>query len=106
MRLHSMAIIAVISAVTVLIRFLPFFVFPPGKEPPAFISRLTKLLPSAVIGMLVVYCLRGISFAESPYGLPELISSAAVVLVHKLRRNTLLSILTGTLCYMLLIRVL
>lgn len=101
--LHSVLLVAVVSAVTVLLRFLPFMVF--GKrETPKFILYLGKVLPAAVMGMLCVYCLRGVTFLAFPYGIPELVSVAAVVLLHLWRRNTLLSIIGGTVCYMLLVQ--
>ena len=88
-----------------LLRFLPFFVFGSGKETPKFITYLGKYLPYAIMGMLVVYCLKGISFVTAPHGLPELIAVAAVVLLHLWKRNTLLSIGGGTVLYMILIQV-
>ena len=100
---HSILTVAVISAVTIALRFLPFLLFGRRKTPP-FILYLGKVLPYAIMGMLVVFCLRNISFADAPHGLPELISCAAVVLLHVWRRNTLLSIVGGTACYMFLIR--
>lgn len=100
---HSILLIAVASLVTALLRFLPFLIF--GKrETPEFVSYLGKVLPFAVMGMLVIYCLRNISFAASPYGIPELISCVLVALLHLWRRNTLLSIIGGTACYMLLVQ--
>lgn len=101
--LHSALLVAVIAAVTALLRFLPFLIFGKRKTP-AFISYLGKVLPFAVMGMLVVYCLRNTTFASTPYGIPELVSVAAVVLLHLWRRNTLLSIIGGTACYMLLVQ--
>ena len=102
---HAALIVLVCAAVTALIRFLPFLIFPEGKEPPAVIARLTRLLSPAVIGMLVVYCLSGIRPLEYPHGIPELLSCAAVALLHAWKRNTLLSILTGTVLYMFLVQV-
>ena len=102
--LHSALLIAVIAAVTALLRFLPFWIFRGGKTP-AFVTYLGKVLPFAVMGMLVVYCLRGISFTSVSHGIPELVSVALVVLLHLWRRNTLLSIIGGTACYMVLVQV-
>lgn len=96
-------LISVVSAVTVLVRFLPFIVFS-GKETPKFVLYLGKVLPFAVMGMLCVYCLKGVSFVAMPYGIPELLSVAAVVILHLWKRNTLLSIIGGTACYMLLVQ--
>ena len=101
--LHSALLIAVIAAVTALLRFLPFALFA-GRRTPPFVTYLGKVLPFAVMGMLVVYCLRGISFAAAPHGIPELLSVALVVVLHAWRRNTLFSILCGTACYMLLVQ--
>lgn len=100
---HSVLLVAVISAVTMLLRFLPFLVFG-NRETPKFISYLGKVLPYAVMGMLCIYCLRSISFVASPHGIPELISVAIVVLLHLWRRNTLISIVGGTVCYMMLVQ--
>lgn len=101
---YSLILIAVMSAVTMIIKFMPFVIFSGGKETPPVISYLGKILPPAMIAMLVVYCLRGISVTEFPHGIPEMISVALVVLLHLWKRNTLLSIVGGTACYMLLIQ--
>ena len=100
---HSALIIAVASIVTIFLRFLPFLVFG-NRETPKFIAYLGRVLPFAVMGMLCVYCLKGVSFVVFPYGIPELISVAVVVLLHLWRRNTLLSIISGTVCYMLIVQ--
>lgn len=102
---YGILLIVIVSLVTMLLRFLPFFVFGSGKETPKFITHLGKYLPYAIMGMLVVYCLKGISFVTAPHGLPELIAVAAVVLLHLWKRNTLLSIGGGTVLYMILIQV-
>ena len=96
--------VAVISAVTVLLRFLPFVVFSGNRKTPAFVEYLGRVLPYAIMGMLVVFCLKGVSFIRPPYGIPEFISCVAVVLLHLWRRNTLISILGGTVSYMLLVQ--
>ena len=101
---HTRMIIAVAAAVTVLLRFVPFLIFGGNRETPAFVSYLGKVLPYAIMAMLVIYCLRGTSLLRFPYGAPELISCAAVVVLHLWRRNTLISIAGGTLCYMLLVQ--
>ena len=91
------------SLVTIMLRFLPFAVF--RKNVPAYIAYLGKVLPAAIIGMLVIYCLRNISFTKSPFGLPELIAGAVVVILQWKKRNSLLSILSGTGIFMILIYV-
>ena len=100
--LHAALLIAVMSGVTILIRFLPFLVFRKG-ETPAYILYLGKVLPFAIIGMLVVYCLRETTITAWPFGLPELAAGAATVALHAWKRSTLLSILGGTILYMILI---
>ena len=102
--MHSALIVAVIALVTALIRFVPFLLFPQDRELPAIVTKLSSLLPSAVIGMLVVYCLKGVKLLSSPHGIPELVSCAFVVLLHVWKRNTLLSILGGTVLYMILLQ--
>ena len=99
---QSLAIIAVTAAVTALIRFLPFLIFHKGTPNP--ILYLGEVLPFAVMGMLVVYCLKKTSFISAPYGAPELLAILFVVIVHKWRHNTLLSVAGGTICYMLLVQ--
>ncbi len=99
---QSLAIIAVTAAVTALIRFLPFLIFHKGTPKP--ILYLGEVLPFAVMGMLVVYCLKNTSFISAPYGAPELLAILFVVVVHKWKHNTLLSVAGGTICYMLLVQ--
>ena len=102
---HAALIIVVAGAVTLLLRFLPFLIFGGKRETPPFIVYLGKVLPYAIMGMLVIYCMRGISFTAAANFLPELIACAVVVLAHVWKRNTLLSIISGTVCYMLLVQV-
>ena len=102
---HAAALVAVMAVVTVLLRFLPFLIFRKGRKTPAYISYLGDVLPQAIIGMLVLYCLKDVSVTRAPFGLPELISAAAVAALQAWRRSSLLSILSGTAIYMLLIRV-
>lgn len=102
---HSISLIAVAALVTMLLRFLPFFIFGGEKQTPEFITYLGKVLPYAIMAMLVVYCLKGISLFQAPYGIPEAIAVAAVVILHVWKRNTLISIAGGTVCYMILVQV-
>lgn len=97
--------IAVMAAITFLTRALPFLLFDRGESPPKVILYLGRVLPPAVIAMLIVYCLREISFRALDQWLPALLSSAAVVLLHLWKRNNLLSIFGGTALYMLLVQV-
>ncbi len=96
--------IGVVVLGTMLTRFLPFLVFPAGKPTPDYIKYLGRVLPAAVFGMLVVYCLKNVSFLTGSHGLPELIAIAVVVALHSWKRQMLLSIAGGTVCYMLLVQ--
>ena len=96
-------LIAAMALTTMVTRFLPFFVF--GKKTPAYISYLGKVLPQAIIALLVVYCLRDVSFFSHPFGVPEIIAGAFVVGMQAWKRNAVLSILLGTALYMALMRV-
>ena len=102
--LQTLVIILVIAFGTAVTRYLPFLLFPQDKEPPRFIRDLTTLLPPAVMGLLVVYCLKGVSLTAAPYGIPELIGVAATAALHLWQRNTLLSIAAGTVVYMVLVQ--
>lgn len=96
--------IALCVLATMITRFLPFLVFKEGAETPKYIQYLGKALPAAIFGMLVVYCLKGVSFTSGAHGLPELISIAVTVTLHLWKRQMLLSISAGTICYMLLVQ--
>ena len=96
--------IAAIIFATMLTRFLPFLIFPAGKPTPKYIQYLGTVLPPAIFGLLVIYCLKDVSILSGTYGLPELISITAVVLLHIWKRQMLLSIACGTVCYMLLVQ--
>ncbi|MBQ8554936.1 MAG: AzlD domain-containing protein [Clostridia bacterium] len=96
--------IAVIALVTAGIRFLPFLVFGGSRKTPAIIERLGAVLPYAIMGMLVVYCLKGTHFASPDGFLPPLIACCVVAGLYVWKRSTLLSIVCGTLCYMVLVQ--
>ncbi len=100
---HGIAMVAIIALVTAALRFLPFLLLR-GKQTPPFIAYLGKVLPFAIMGMLVVYCLRSTTLFSAHHGIPEAISVVLVALLHLWKRNTLLSILGGTVCYMLLVQ--
>ena len=89
---------------TVLTRFIPFLVFPAGKTTPQYIQYLGKVLPAAVFGLLVVYRLKNVSLLAGSHGIPEMIGIAVVVGLHLWKRQMLLSIAGGTICYMLLVQ--
>lgn len=89
---------------TLLTRFLPFLLFPANKPTPKYLQYLGRVLPAAVFGMLVIYCLKDVSLLSGNHGLPELIAIAVVVGLHLWKRQMLLSIAAGTVCYMLLVQ--
>lgn len=101
--MYDIALVVIVALVTLLTRFLPFWIFGKGKTP-RWLENLGKVLPYAIIGMLVVYCLKDVELAGPYFGAPQLIGCAAVALLHIWKRNTLLSIGGGTLCYMLLVQ--
>ena len=100
--MNAVILVAAMALTTAALRFLPFLLF--AKKTPPFVVYLGKVLPAALIGMLVVYCLKDVQFFSAPHGLPELIAGAAVALLQKWKRNYLLSILAGTLLYMVLVQ--
>ncbi len=103
--MHSVWIVVVATVVTMATRFLPFLIFGKGKETPAIITYLGKVLPYAIMGMLVVYCMKDVAFLAAPFGIPELLGCVAVALLHFWKRNSLLSIGVGTVFYMVLVQV-
>ena len=102
--MYNVWIIAVAALVTMATRFLPFLLFGNGRKTPDIIVYLGKVLPYAIMGMLVVYCMKDISFLTAPYGIPELLGCVAVAALHLWKRNTLLSIGAGTVFYMVLVQ--
>lgn len=101
---QSIMIIAVIVLGTMATRFLPFILFPAKKTPPKYIQYLGQVLPYAVIGLLVIYSLKDISFVSGNHGLPEFISILSIIILHVWKKNTLLSIGAGTIIYMILVQ--
>lgn len=102
---RSLLIIVVVAAVTFFTRLLPFVVFPKGRQIPRVIQYLGRVLPPAVIGMLVIYCFKSVRPAVFPFGLPELLAAGTVVALHVWKRNNLLSIGVGTVLYMALVQI-
>ena len=96
--------IAMVVLGTMITRFLPFLIFPAGKETPKYIQYVGKVLPAAVFGLLVIYCLRSVDLFSGNHGLPEALSIALVIALHVWKRQMLLSIAGGTVCYMLLVQ--
>lgn len=101
---HSLLIILVASLCTILLRAFPFLIFGGKKEVPHTVQYLGKALPPAIMAVLVVYCLRGVSFLQGNHGIPEIISVLLVAGLHIWKKNILLSIGFGTVCYMLLVQ--
>lgn len=99
---HAAALVLVMAAGTWVLRFLPFWVF--RGEPPKYVMYLGRVLPAAIIGMLVVYCLKDVSIFAAPHGLPEAIAAISVVALQALIRKSLISILGGTAIYMFLVQ--
>lgn len=101
---QQIIMIAMVVIGTMVTRFLPFLLFPAGKPTPKYIQYLGKVLPAAVFGLLVVYCLKNVSVFTGSHGIPELLSIILVVVLHLWKRQMLLSIAGGTVCYMLLVQ--
>lgn len=101
---HDLLLILVATLVIMLTRFLPFLIFGEKRKTPEIITYLGKVLPFAIMGMLVVYCLKDVKFLSAPFGAPELIGISITAGLHIWRRNSLLSIGIGTVVYMLLVQ--
>ena len=103
--LQTIGIIFAVAAGTQITRWLPFWLFPEDRKPPAWVMDLGKVLPAATMGLLVVYCLKGVSWTSPPHGAPELLAILAVAALHRWKGNVLLSIAGGTVLYMVLVQV-
>lgn len=101
---HQLITVALIILATVIMRFIPFILFPDNKPTPKFIHYLGVVLPGAVFGLLMIYALKGVSLLDGSHGLPELIGIAVTAGVHLWKKQMLLSISAGTTCYMLLVQ--
>lgn len=102
--LQTLAIILAVAAGTQLTRWLPFLLFPEKREPPKVIEDLSRLLPPAMMGLLVVYCLRNVAWLAPPHGAPKLLAVLAVAVLHRVWGNVLVSIAGGTALYMFLVQ--
>ena len=96
--------VIIIAATTFATRFLPFLIFPEGRKIPETVDYLERVLPFAMIGMLIVYCFKDIRPFAPPYGLPEGIASAVLVLIDKLTRKMILTIGGGLIVHMILVQ--
>ncbi len=104
-RVYSLAIIAVVAVCTILLRAFPFLVFGGRKEMPKTVQYLGAMLPAAIMAVLVVYCLRGVDFSAASRFVPSLTAGLLVAGLHLWKKNILLSISLGTICYMVLVQV-
>ena len=100
---QTAVMIGAVALGTMLTRFVPFIAFGGNKPAPKYVQYLGKILPGAALGLLVVYCFKGVDLLSGWHGIPELIALVAIVAVHLLKRNMLLSVATGTAVYMLLV---
>lgn len=102
--LYILLTVAIIAIVTAALRFAPFLIFGGKRDVPKMVGYLSNALPAAIMGMLIVYCLRNVDIMSASHGLPELFAIAVVVVLHLWRKNTILSIASGTAVYMILIQ--
>lgn len=102
--IHSLQLIAVMAAVTMLLRFLPFVIFPQGKTLPGVLLYLGRVLPGAIMAMLVVYCFKNTAVFVPPYALPEAVATAVVAVIYLWRSDVLSAVGIGTVCYMILVQ--
>lgn len=100
---QSIIIVLAVTLGTMVTRFTPFILFPESRTPPPIIGYLSRVLPAAMMGLLVVYCLKSVSIATFPFGLPEAIACLVIAILHKWKNNVLLSIASGTAVYMVLV---
>lgn len=102
--IYTWGLVATVALVTALLRFLPFLIFGKGRKTPNIIEKLGRILPYAIMGMLVVYCLKDANFTSFSGIVPPLAASLVVGVLYVWKRNTLISIIAGTVCYMLLVQ--
>ena len=101
---HSLLLVLVMAVFTALTRFLPFIAFPEGRKKPKVIIYLGKVLPYSLIGMLVIYCFKNVSVISAPFGIPEILAAVLVAVLHIWKRNTLISVFSGVIFYMILVQ--
>ena len=101
---QTMVIILAVTLGTQITRWLPFLMFPENKQPPKVVLYLGRVLPPAMMGLLVVYCFKNVSWLSGSHGAPELLAVAAVMILHLRKKNVLLSIAGGTALYMILVQ--
>lgn len=102
--MHDVLLILVATLVTMATRFLPFLIFRENRKTPELVTYLGQVLPFAIMGMLVVYCMKDVAWLRLPFGIPEILGCAIVAVLHLWKRNSLLSIGVGTVAYMLMVQ--
>jgi branched-subunit amino acid transport protein AzlD len=102
--IYALVTVLVAAVITAALRFIPFLIFRNGRKTPALVVYLGKVLPFSIMGMLVVYCLKDVQLTAAPFGIPELLGCVITGALHVWKRNSLLSIGVGTVCYMLMIQ--
>jgi branched-subunit amino acid transport protein AzlD len=102
--LENIITIGMVVLGTMITRFIPFILFPSGRPTPKYVQYLGKVLPSAALGLLVIYSVKDVTFFSGSHGVPELISIVVIIMLHLWRRNMLISIAGGTLLYMFLVQ--
>lgn len=103
--IQTIIMILAVAAGVMITRFLPFILFPEKKEAPAYITYLGKVLPPAMMGLLVVYCFKSVSITRAPFGIPEVLAALVVIGLHNWKSNALFSIGGGTAVYMFLLQI-
>ena len=101
---HAMIIILVMGLATLATRLLPVFIFGQGKKVPDYIMYLGKVVPYTAMGLLIVYCLKDVSVFEAPHALPEILALAVVSGSYLWKRNTIFSVVVGTVAYMIMVQ--
>ncbi len=101
---QTLIMIAAVALGVIVSRFLPFVLFPEGRAIPPFVAYLGRMLPPAMMGLLVVYCMKGASVTRYPYGIPEFAAGAVVAGLQLWKGKPLLSIGLGTMVYMVLVQ--
>ena len=99
---HGLIVIIWVSILTIITRIVPVLIFGKGRKVPKYILYLGEVVPYTAMGLLIVYCLKDVQIFNSPYALPEIIGVAVVVISYLWKRNSILSVVIGTILYMFL----
>lgn len=101
---HQIITVGVILLASLIMRFAPFIAFPDNKPTPKFIQYMGKVLPASVFGLLIVYCLKNVSIFEGSHGIPEFLCIIITAVLQLWKKQMLISISVGTICYMILVQ--